>query len=390
MVNRTVDIIVPIYNAFDELKKCVDSLLRYVNLDVHKIVLINDKSTDDRIETYLNTLANKNLIIVNSEENSGFTGTVNKGMHLFPEDDVILLNSDTIVTNRWIEKLIQAAYSKENIATVTPLSNNATLCSVPDFMEYNRIPLGYSIDSFADLVENKSIRKYPEIPTAHGFCVYIKRSALDEVGYYDEVNFSRGYGEENDFSYRAKRKGLINILCDDTFIYHKGTSSFENVEKNENITKSEKYLYEHYPTENKIKDEYVKTNPDDDIRERIKNSITPYRLVSQFRKDVIIFGLGKRFEKNEMLIKTFFNIVSCIDNKQDKYFKEYNIQRPESIRNTNFDYVILLSIHEDEMKNQLLDMGVEEKRILNYKQFNEMVDFIYKKYESKEIDVEKC
>ena len=63
--------------------------------------------------------------------NLGFVGTVNLGMQKHEGRDVVLLNSDTLVADGWLDRLITAAYSEKNIATVTPFSNNASIVSFP-------------------------------------------------------------------------------------------------------------------------------------------------------------------------------------------------------------------------------------------------------------------
>ncbi len=67
---------------------------------------------------------------------------------------------------------------------------------------------------------------YPDLPTAVGFCMAIARRAIDRVGLFDEARFGRGYGEENDFSLRARAAGLRNVLCDDVYVVHLGGRSF--------------------------------------------------------------------------------------------------------------------------------------------------------------------
>jgi hypothetical protein len=61
-----------------------------------------------------------------------------------------------------------------------------------------------------------------EIPTGVGFCLFIRRGCLDDVGFFDEQRFGRGYGEENDFCLRASARGWVNRLCADVFVYHAG------------------------------------------------------------------------------------------------------------------------------------------------------------------------
>ena len=60
---------------------------------------------------------------------------------------------------------------------------------------------------------------FPDIPTAHGFCMYIKREAIDDLGLFDEETFGKGYGEENDFSYRCLQAMDIDIYYVITHIF---------------------------------------------------------------------------------------------------------------------------------------------------------------------------
>ena len=224
---KPVDIILPIHNGYDYLSQCIDSVFRNTDLNFHSLILMDDKSSDERIRVYLKQIdtTGRNIKIIYNDQNMGFVKTVNRGMRLAKED-ILLLNSDTIVTSGWIEKMQRAAYSGPKIATVTPFSNNAIHCSIPEFLKENTIPEGYSIDSFTKFVEDISLRYYPEIPTAVGFCMYIKRVLLEKIGYFDELNFDRGYGEECEFCARANRAGFIHVLDDTTYIYHKGAVSF--------------------------------------------------------------------------------------------------------------------------------------------------------------------
>jgi O-antigen biosynthesis protein len=242
----TVDVIVPIYNAYEDVEKCLYSLFK--QQDIYRIILVNDCSTDKRVKELLNILRKhqcERFKVVENKNNIGYLKTANVGMST-TKNDVILLNSDTMVTSGWARKLRACAYSRHCIATVTPFSNNGVECSIPNPGESNEIPEGFTIDSFAELVENCSINRYPELVTAVGFCMYIRRAVIDEIGYLDEENFGLGYGEENDFSMRATQKGYKNILCDNTFVFHKGGASFSH-KRNALIQKSAMVLEKMYP-----------------------------------------------------------------------------------------------------------------------------------------------
>ena len=266
---RDVDIIIPVYNALEDLKLCVESIKRNTNLKKHRLILINDKSSDEKVWSYMQSIETDNILIFNNEVNLGFSGNINRGIQI-SNRDVILLNSDTIVTQNWIEKIVNCAYSDPAIGTVTPLSNNATLCSVPEFCEENKLPKGYTIDKYAELIEKCSMKKYPHIPVAHGFCMYIKREVIDKVGLFDAETFGRGYGEENDFCHRAGQIGYIHVMCDDTYIYHSGTSSFQSEEKLRYIEAHDRIIYQRYQKQTTATRIYCNQNPNREIADNIK------------------------------------------------------------------------------------------------------------------------
>lgn len=289
------DIIIPVYNAPDELKECVDSLVKYTDLEQNRIIILNDCSPDPKISEYLETLSNVNGVsVVHNDENLGFVGTVNRGMRI-SISDVVLLNSDTIVTENWLIKIKDAAYSDQSIATVTPLTNNGTICSVPNFLEDNTLPEGFTIDSFANFIENISFREYPEVPTAVGFCMYIKRSAIDEIGLFDYETFGKGYAEENDFCCRVIEHGYKNIIADDTFIYHKGSMSFQGA-KLDLLKKNLKTLNERYPYYEKNVHKFILSNPLSKIHENINNRLQSFKYSYQ-KKGNILFVLHNFFDE---------------------------------------------------------------------------------------------
>jgi GT2 family glycosyltransferase len=225
---KNCDIIIPVYNAFDSFKKCIESVIANTDLQTNRLIIIDDKSTDKRAIPFVEstiTRKKKNILLIKNEANLGFTKTVNIGMKL-SGSDVLLLNSDTEVTKNWLTKIQKCAYSAENTATVTPLSNNASIASVPNFASANEIPKSYNLKKYQSLIDKTSYKEYPEIPTGVGFCLFIKREALDAVGFFDEKSYGKGYGEEEDFCYRCLNHGYKHILCDDAIVYHKSGESF--------------------------------------------------------------------------------------------------------------------------------------------------------------------
>ena len=71
----------------------------------------------------------------------------------------------------------------------------------------------------------------PWVPLVHGFCFAIKRKVIDKIGYFDDVSFPRGYGEENDYCFRATDAGFILALATHTYIYHAKSKSYTDEER---------------------------------------------------------------------------------------------------------------------------------------------------------------
>lgn len=324
--NRNVDIIIPIYNAYEDLKLCLESIYKFTDLQYHRLILINDNSPDERIRQFLDGQQREGVIVIHNSVNKGFSNNINIGMAQSDNNDVILLNSDTIVTENWVEKLVECAYSDKAIGTVTPVSNNATLCSVPQFCEENTLNEGMSIDDAGKIVERCSFKAYPRITVAHGFCMLVKREVIDCIGNFDAETFGRGYGEENDFCNRAEQAGYHHVMCDNTYIYHSGTKSFISKEKEEYIKSHERILRERYPEQMHQNDIHCRNNPNYFVGENIsiyfdlfngKKNIL-YVLQSDFRKGASDSVGGTQFHVRDLTngLREKYNIFVAARDKE--------------------------------------------------------------------------
>lgn len=220
-------ILIPVYNSSLETRRCINSLLKNTHHDTRiRIKILDDASTDNDLWQFYETLNNEKIEIIKNDKNLGYTVTINKGIQACPDSDVILLNSDTIVTDKWLEKLQSHAYAFTRAGTVTPLSNNASDFSICNPDATNIDP---DISEALNAMANQLAPGLHMIsPTGHGFCMYIKRELINAIGLFDINNFPRGYGEENDFCLRARRAGYVNLVALDTYIWHKGNASFKS------------------------------------------------------------------------------------------------------------------------------------------------------------------
>ncbi len=271
-VSAAVTVIIPVFNAFSEARRCLESVLRHRSNEA--VLVIDDASTAGIFSACISDLLakNSNVTSIRHERNLGFVASCNEGMCRESPHDVVLLNSDTIVTKGWLTKLSRAAYSRPRVGTVTPLTNNGTVCSVPSFFEENEIPPFLDVDQMGVLVENVSAREYPKLPTCVGFCVYIKREVLERVGLFDEAAFGKGYGEENDFSLRAQKLGFADILDDATFVYHEGSKSFSEQKQQLQVDNS-RIIAERYPRYFGAVQRFRQTNPLRAVHDRIEKAL---------------------------------------------------------------------------------------------------------------------
>lgn len=184
--------------------------------------------------------------LLSNETNRGFVASVNRGIACYPDQDVVLLNSDTEVPPGWLQRLRGAAYRRPDIGTVTPFSNCGSLASYPVPNVENALPENLTLEQLDQFFQIANIGGAVDIPTGVGFCLYIRRDCLDDIGVFDEAAFGKGYGEENDFCLRALARGWTHVLAADCFVYHKGRGSFGE-EKDARVRQAYALLVDRHP-----------------------------------------------------------------------------------------------------------------------------------------------
>ena len=252
MPRAGIDVIVPVCGAPEALARCLASLEQHVDAGLDRILLVVDGPQTQAVELVIAAAAARRsppaLTVLYQPERAGYPAAVQRGIEEGEASgrDVVLLNSDTVVAAGWLDRLAAAAASAPRVGTVTPFTNNGTLASLPRPFEINRLPTGVDTASFAALVARSSRRLYPRVPTAVGFCFYVKRSLLGEIGSFDCAAFGLGYGEEVDFCLRATAAGWEHRLDDATFVFHEGQGSFGR-QRDRRVRAAERTLARRYP-----------------------------------------------------------------------------------------------------------------------------------------------
>ena len=226
--SAVVDIIVPVYRGLADTRLCLESVLANPQAVGQRLIVINDASPEPELTQWLREQAavQPRITLLENEHNLGFVGTVNRGMRHSDANDVLLLNSDTEVAGDWLDRLRSCAYTHARIGSVTPFSGNATICSYPVFCADNPLPEGQTTASLDRLFAQANAGQSVPVPTGVGFCMYIRRDCLEAVGLFDEAQFGKGYGEENDFCQRAMDLGWQSSHALDTYVRHTGGVSF--------------------------------------------------------------------------------------------------------------------------------------------------------------------
>jgi GT2 family glycosyltransferase/glycosyltransferase involved in cell wall biosynthesis len=261
--SREVAVVIPVYSGVAETIECVESVLAAVNRIHARVVLVNDCAPESAIVEFLEAVEARRLphvLVVHRLKNGGFSSAVNIGMACAPGADVVLLNADTVVGDGWLDRLVGTADGDERIGTVTPFSNNAELCTIPAMCVVAPVrsrSIHARLDAAAASVNGSNV---VDLPVAHGFCMFIRRACLDDVGDFDAATWGRGYGEEVDFCIKASSRGWRHVLAATVFVTHRGGVSFGK-EKFERVLENNKKISERYPFYDAMIQRFIAADP---------------------------------------------------------------------------------------------------------------------------------
>lgn len=233
-LNHSVDVIVCVHNSLLDVERCLGSVKKTLRLG-DKLIIVDDGSdspTKSYCEKVRSELGSEFCLLLRREEGSGFCRAANAGLRESSAETVIILNSDTIVAGDWIERLTGCMVSNWQIGIVGPLSNAGGWQSIPELPSKTMVSNLIYEDSqtISDIHKNCAGNRdhfaFPIVEQINGFCFAISREVINVVGLFDEENFPAGYGEENDFTFRAMDAGFLCAVAIDCFVFHAKTKSY--------------------------------------------------------------------------------------------------------------------------------------------------------------------
>ena len=226
------NIVIPVHDALDDVRRCLEAVAEHTNLRAHKVVLVDDGSGPETAAALKEAALDLGAELIRRESAGGFGVAASAGIEASWLPAVVLLNSDTVVGPGWLDRLLACAQSDPRVGIVGPWSNAASWQSIPEvtstdgtWSTNDRIEPG-DVPAINERLAREGVHLRPRVPLVNGFCYLVTRELLDVVGSLDTDSFPRGYGEEDDLSIRASEAGFTAAIADDCFVYHAKSASY--------------------------------------------------------------------------------------------------------------------------------------------------------------------
>ncbi len=185
----------------------------------HEIVVIDNASTDGTVDQLARY---PEVRLIRNAENRGFPAAVNQGLVAATGEHILLLNNDAVVTNGWLERMLEVAASDKNIGVVGPMSNSISGAQFDREARYSTIE---AMHAYAGEMSRARSGQVQVVPRVAFFCTLITRQVIQALGGVDE-RFSPGNYEDDDYCLRANIAGYRSVIAKDVFIHHYGSKSF--------------------------------------------------------------------------------------------------------------------------------------------------------------------
>lgn len=304
---RPVTVVVPVYGDLPSLTACVDSLFAHVDTSIDQVLLVNDCGPEaDTIEKALLAQIDGHVGFryERNDRNLGFVGNCNRAaLELDTSDnDILLLNSDTITTPGFIEELSAVLHASPTHATVCARSNNATIASLPYQLRDMTVERTIERSQRVHDVLADELPRYSISPVSMGFCFLVRRELIREHGLFDEI-FAPGYGEENDFCLRMNAHGYISLIAHRAIVFHVGSLSFVGSRRNALRDAHEAILQGRYPWYARMVQAYLRI--DRDPVDAFADALVPADEVS-----FVLIELDSRSLDDQHLVQTARELVT--------------------------------------------------------------------------------
>lgn len=294
-----VSIVIPTRNNIPYLSLCLAAVIPTLTENDEILVISNGSRDDQAITTgYINGVRNvktRPLVRCLHTDEPGFSPACNLGLKSAKGEYVVLLNDDTIVAPNWLSTILAAEQEAKKVAPeikwgyMGPRSNNALPIQTikQEMFPYCNDPGGVSATA-NQLATLRERHTYAPASQLSGFCLVMRREALNAVGYLD--SFGMGGFEDNDWCLRAQQKGFLGLLACRSFVFHFGHMTLNRVNAGHKggTELIGPFLEKWYqPTEKKLCVSYrVKVDTEEDL-EFFRSSL---RATSEFADYIVVLN----------------------------------------------------------------------------------------------------
>lgn len=251
-----MDIVLPVYNSFSLLPRCIESIehtsIRY------RLILMDDASTDPRTVKFLKDYAqsHSNVRLIRSEHNIGTIKTINRGL-IMTRNHVVILNTDVVLPEGWLERLAAPLIKDPTVASCTPISNLGIITGFPQPGVENQIFQDLPVDMVDECF--RQLRSlYTTIPMGDGFCMALNRSVIKKIGILDQQTFEENYGCSREWCIRAAQAGYRNVAVENLYVFHGHTGVYRPEEHRRMDEQFTRRILEKHPGYSKLLTDYFK------------------------------------------------------------------------------------------------------------------------------------
>lgn len=213
------DIVIATWNAIEMTRTALASIRATSNYP-YRLILV-DNSEEPEARAWFREIAASGefgeTLLIQNERNIGWLKATNIGIRHADAKYVCLLNNDVICGTDWLRRCIHLMEREPDIGLINPRGNERS--------ENRRVK---NVNDYAEHLAASEGGNQTELPHCSGFCMVAKAKLFHELGLLDEI-FEGGYYEDNDFSYRARTAGFRCAQCDDAFVFHLGSQSFNKL-----------------------------------------------------------------------------------------------------------------------------------------------------------------
>lgn len=227
-MNMELSIIILNYKTKDLTLNCTKSIVEQYKKELDnskfEVILVDNNSEDDSIKAF-NSLKIKNLQIIESKENLGFSKGCNLGAKYANGEYLLFLNSDTEIKDQGFIKMADYLGQNKNVAILGGKLKN------PDGTSQLSIGRFYNLASLFLMLlgfEKKGLlRESPneikEADWVSGASLMIRKDIFNKIGGFEKELFM--YIEDMELCYKAKKRGFLTYFYPNIMLFHKSLGS---------------------------------------------------------------------------------------------------------------------------------------------------------------------